>query len=204
MPVEATARLFTPRSTLRLRTVPAPFSDGAASTCQTPVHSCSGREAPIRRCCNLVPSLWFQIRLKRGIPSVACHCPRRARCNRLQFVHQPLPTTRARRRMWQCGGGDRRRPRGSHTRLRRLPVFFSACNDALTGFSGTLLRAAQIRSLLQLRFLTRIFVGFVVQRGFTGGDVLAAESVVYEVLSTPEKRLYCTQQVRGHRSSPRV
>ncbi len=45
---------------------------------------------------------------------------------------------------------------------------------------------------------------FLTQRGFTGGDVLAAESVVYEVLSTPEKRLYCTQQVRGHRSSPRV
>jgi hypothetical protein len=53
-------------------------------------------------------------------------------------------------------------------------------------------------------FLTRIFVGFVVQRGFTGGDVLASESVVYKVLSTSEKCLYYTQQVRGHRSSPRV
>jgi hypothetical protein len=37
---------------------------------------------------------------------------------------------------------------------------------------------------------SHIVVGFVVQRGLAGGDVLALESVVYDVLSAPEERVY--------------
>ena len=33
-------------------------------------------------------------------------------------------------------------------------------------------------------------LGFVVQRGFAGGDAVTVESVVYDVLCRPEERVY--------------
>nr|WP_239524479.1 hypothetical protein [Halogeometricum borinquense] len=41
-----------------------------------------------------------------------------------------------------------------------------------------------------VRFLAYVVVGFVVERGFAGGDVLAFESVVYDVLCRPQEGVY--------------
>ncbi|AXR79890.1 IS1341-type transposase (plasmid) [Natrarchaeobaculum sulfurireducens] len=70
-----------------------------------------------------------------------------------------------------------------------LPVF-PACDDAFASFSRFVPSGLHQSTVESVRLLAHIVVGFVVQCGLAGGDILALESVVYDVLCRPEERVY--------------
>jgi len=67
---------------------------------------------------------------------------------------------------------------------------FPACDDAFAGVCSRVTSGLDESTVEAVCRLPHVVVGFIVQRGFAGGDVLTLERVVNDVLCRPEEGVY--------------